>query len=71
MKNDKRKIDEESLQLYVLVEKATERLMNQIRSFRDRNRMREVFKHKYLKVKGKLKKADQVMDIVKLNKLIF
>ena len=70
-KNDKRKIDEESLQLYVLVEKATERLMNQIRSFRDRNRMREVFKHKYLKVKGKLKKADQVMDIVKLNKLIF
>ena len=70
-KNDKRKIDEESLQLYGLVEKATERLMNQIRSFRDRNRMREVFKHKYLKVKGKLKKADQVMDIVKLNKLIF
>ena len=70
-KNDKRKIDEENLQLYGLVEKAIERLMNQIRSFRDSNRMREVFKHKYLKVKGKLKKADQVMDIVKLNKLIF
>ena len=33
--------------------------------------MREIFKHKYLQVKGKLKNADQVMDIVKLNKLIF
>ena len=70
-KNDKRKIDEESLQLYGLVKKATERLMNQISNFKDRNRMREIFKHKYLQVKGKLKNADQVMDIVKLNKLIF
>ena len=70
-KNDKRKIDEERLQLYGLVKKATERLMNQISNFKDRNRMREIFKHKHLKVKGKLKNADQVMDIVKLNKLIF
>ena len=45
--------------------------MNQISNFKDRNRMREIFKHKHLKVKGKLKNADQVMDIVKLNNLVF
>ena len=32
-KNDKRKIDEETLQLYGLVKKATEKLMNQINNF--------------------------------------
>lgn len=32
-KNDNRKIDEESLQLYVLVMEATEILMNQIGNF--------------------------------------
>ena len=32
-KNNKIKIDEESLQLYGLVEKATEKLMNRIRNF--------------------------------------
>ena len=32
-KNDKRKIDEETLQLYGLVKKATEKLMNQISNF--------------------------------------
>ena len=31
--NNKRKIDEESLQLYDLVEKATKKLMNQISNF--------------------------------------
>ena len=31
MKNDKRNLDEEDLQLYGLPEKATEKLMNQIR----------------------------------------
>ena len=32
-KNDKRKIDEETLQLFGLVKKATEKLMNQINNF--------------------------------------
>ena len=34
-KNSKRKIDEKSLQLYCLVEKATEKLMNQISNFKE------------------------------------
>ena len=34
-KNNKRKIDEESLQLCVLVKKATEKLMNQISNFEE------------------------------------
>ena len=34
-KNDKRKIDEESLQLHGLVKKATEKLTNQISNFEE------------------------------------
>ena len=34
-KNDERKIDEESPQLYGLVKKATKRLMNQISNFEE------------------------------------
>ena len=34
-KNDKRKLDEESLKLYGLVKKATVKLMNQITDFKE------------------------------------
>ena len=34
-KNNKRKIDEESLQLFALVKKATEKLMNPISNFEE------------------------------------
>ena len=35
MKNNKRKTDEESLQLYALVKKATEKLVNPISNFEE------------------------------------
>ena len=40
-RNYERRIDEESLQLYGLVKKATKKLMNQIRNFEELYRMWE------------------------------
>ena len=60
-KNNKRKIDEESLQLYGLVEKATEKLMNQISNFEELEFDKSV----------KIDNMDQIMDIVKPNKFNF
>ena len=60
-KNNKRKIDEEILQLYGLVEKATEKLMNQISNFEELEFDKSV----------KIDNMDQIMDIVKPNKFNF
>ena len=68
-KNNKRKLDEETLQLYGVVEKATEKLMYQISNWKIR--MWEIFKHKSVKVEIKLDNMDQVMGIVELNKFNF
>ena len=60
-KNNKRKIDEESLQLYGLVEKATEKRMNQISNFEELEFDKSV----------KIDNMDQIMDVVKPNKFNF
>ena len=62
-----KKIDEERLQLYGLVKKATEKLMNQISKLE----VEKYFKHKSAKFKRKRNNMDQIMDIVKPNKLTF
>ena len=45
IKTDKRKIDEESLKLYGLVKKATEKLMNQISNFEKLEREKSLNMH--------------------------
>ena len=65
-KKNKRKIDEESLQLCVLVKKATEKPMNQISNFEEFECRKSLNINQ--KIKRKLDNMKQVMDIEKLNK---
>ena len=63
-KNHVRKIDEECLKLYGLVQKATEKLESKISNFEEQECEKSV------KVERKLlSNMDQVTDIVKLNLL--
>ena len=70
IKNDKWKIDEEILQLYGLVKKATKKTYKSISNFEELECEKSLKINKY-KLKWKLNNMDQVMGIVTLSKFIF